>query len=198
MHRAVVQLPAQHTGADTVRHDQVDREIFYVEFGVVLQALTIKRVQYRVPCSVGGCAGALHRRALAEFCGVATKGALVNLTFLGAAERHAVMLQLINRLGGLTRQIFHGVGVAQPVRTLDGVIHMPLPVIRAHVRQRCGNAPLGCNCMGAGRENLGHTGRAQSLLSHAQRRAQPRATCADHDDIIFMGFIVISCHTGSP
>ena len=135
MHCAVVQLPAQHTGADTVRHDQVDCEIFYVEFGVVLQALTVKRVQNRVPCSVGGCAGALHRRALTEFCRVATKGALVNLAFLGPAKRYAVVLQLINGLGGFTRQIFHGVGVAQPVRTFDSVIHMPLPVIGAHVRQ---------------------------------------------------------------
>ena len=142
---------------------------------------------------VGGGTGALHGGAFAKLGGVAAKRALVDLAFFGAAERHAVMLQLVHRLGGFTRKVFHRVGVTQPVRALDGVVHVPLPVVRAHVRQRRRDTALCCNRVRAGRENLGYTGRAQALFRHTQRCAQTGAACPDNHDVIFVGFIFICC-----
>src|SRR3546814_8259301 len=56
--------------------------------------------------------------------------------FRGAAERHAEMLEL--EYGGhrLAAHVFDGVLVAEPVRPLHGDVHVPAPVILAHVRHR--------------------------------------------------------------
>ena len=62
MDRAVVEIERDDPAADAVLHDQVEREIFDEEVGVLLQALLIERVEHRVAGAVGGGAGALRRR----------------------------------------------------------------------------------------------------------------------------------------
>ena len=194
MHGAIIELPAHHTlTLPVVGHDQVDGEILDVEFRVVLEALTIERVQDRVAGAVGGGTGALHRRAFAKLGGVAAEGTLVDLAFLGARKGHAIVFKLIDRLGRFTGEVFHRVGVTQPVGALDGVIHVPLPAVGPHVAKRGGDATLRRHGVRAGRENLGYTGRAQALLSHAKRRTQTRATGAHNHHVIFVGFIFICC-----
>ena len=77
--RAVVEAQRDDAAARAVLHDQVEREIFDEEVGVVLQALLVERVQHRVAGAVGGGAGALRRRALAHVLGHAAERALVDL-----------------------------------------------------------------------------------------------------------------------
>ena len=191
MDRAIVQLPADDPGAGPIGDDQIQREVFDEEFRVVLQALAIKRVQDGVAGAVSGGAGALHRRAFAVFGGMAAKRALVNLALFGAAERYAVMIQLVNRLRRLTCEVFHRVGVTEPVRAFDSVIHVPLPAVGAHVAKGCGDAALCGHGVRTRRENLSHTGGAQTLLGHAQRGAQT-STASPHDNhVIVMHFIRI-------
>ena len=195
MHGAIIKLPAYHPLADPiVRHHQVNGEIFNVEFCVILQRLAVKRVQNRVPCSVGSGTGALHRRAFAKFRCVATKGTLVNFARLSARERYAVMLQLINRLRRLTSEVFHGICVAQPIRAFDRIIHMPLPAVWAHIPKTCRNTALGGHRMGTGRENFGDACRAQPLFGHAECGAQASAPGPNHHNIKIVGFIFISSH----
>ena len=135
MDRTIVQLPRHHTGAAALGHDQVDGEVFDEEFSVVLQALAIKRVQNGMAGAVSRRAGALHGRAFAVFGGVAAKGALVDLALFGARKGHAVVFQLVHGLGCFARKVFHRIGIAQPIRPFDRVIHMPLPRIRPHIAQ---------------------------------------------------------------
>ena len=195
MHGAVVQLPRDHALTDAVlRHNQIKREILDVEFSLLFQRLAIERMQDRVAGPVSRGTGPLYRGAFAELGGVTAEGTLVNLAFFSAAERNAVMLQLIDRLGCFTRKIFHRVGVTQPVGSLHSVIHMPLPAIGAHVAQRRGNTTLSGNSMRTGRKNLGDTGGAQPLLGQAQRRAQPGATGPYNNRVIGMRFIFVSSH----
>ena len=54
------------------------REIFDEEVGVVLQALPVERVQHGVAGAVGRGAGALHRRAFAQFVRHAAERALID------------------------------------------------------------------------------------------------------------------------
>ena len=75
---------------------QVEREILDEELGIVAQRLAIERVEDGVAGAVGGGAGALHRRAIAEFGHVAAERPLVDLALFGARERHAVMLELVD------------------------------------------------------------------------------------------------------
>ena len=96
----------------------------------------------------------------------------------------------------IARQILHGVHVAQPVRPLDGVVHMPLPVIRPHIAQGRRDPPLRRHGMRAGRKHLGHAGRLQPPLRTAKRRPKPRPARADHNDVIGVVDDVIGGHGG--
>jgi hypothetical protein len=150
---AVLEAERDQAAALAVRvHDQVDREIFDEEVGVVLQALLVERVQHGVAGAVGGGGGALHRRALAHILHVAAERALVDRAVIVAAERHAIMFELVDGRGRLAHHIFDRVLVAEPVRPLDGVVHVPGPVIGRVVarlpRSALAPPPYGC---GSGR-----------------------------------------------
>ena len=160
-------------------HDQVEREILDEELRVVPQRLAVERVQDGVAGAVGGSAGALHRRAVAEIRHVAAERPLVDLAGLGAREGHAVVLELVDGGRRLAHHVFHGVDVAQPVRALDGVVEVPLPIVRPHIGERRGDAALRGDRVRARREDLGDAGGLQPLLGHAERGAQAGAAGAD-------------------
>ena len=182
---AVVQVPCKDAAADALVHDQVQGEVFNEELGVVFQRLLIQGVQDRVPGAVGGGAGALGG-AGAVVRGHAAEGALVDLALRGARERHAVMLQFDHGRGGLAAHVFNRVLVAQPVRALDRVIHVPSPVVLPHVAQCRAHAALRGHGVAAGGEDLGHACGAEALGGHAERGAQARAARADDDDVVAM------------
>src|SRR5690606_21341532 len=99
--------------------------------------------------------------------------------------------------GRVADQVFDGVLVAQPVRPLDGVVHVPLPAVLAHVAERSGDAALRRHGVGAGREDLGDAGDLQALLGGAESGAQARAAGADDDDVVFVINKLVSSHGGS-
>ena len=100
-----------------------------------LQRLSVERVQDGVAGAVGGGAGALGD-PLAEIGRHAAEWTLIDLAGFGARERHAPMVQFVNRGGSVAAQIFDRVLVAEPVRTLDGVVHVPAPIVGTHVAER--------------------------------------------------------------
>ena len=140
--------------------------------------------------AVGGGAGA-HRRLLAVFLHVAAERALIDTAVFGPAERHAVMFQFVNRRDRLAAHVFDGVLIAQPVRPFDGVVHVPAPVILAHVAQRGADAALRRNGMAARREHLGDAGGFQTSGAHAERGAQAGPAGADDHHVIGMVHHVI-------
>ena len=184
MDRAVLHAQGDHALADAIVHDQIQREIFDEEVGVVLQALLVERVKHGVTGTVGGGAGALDRGARAHILHVTTKRALVDRAVVVAAERHAGMFELDHRRRGLTHHIFDRVLVAEPVGTLDGIVHVPRPVIGRVVAQAGGNSALRRHGMAARREDFGDAGGLEALLGAAHRRAQARSTRADDDRVI--------------
>ncbi len=185
--RAVLEVPRHDAAADAlVVHDQVEREILDKELGVVAQRLLIERVDDRVPGAVGGGAGAVGRGAVAVFLHVAAERALIDLPEFGARERHAEMLELDDRRDRLAAHVFDRVLVAEPVRPLDRVVHVPAPVVVAHVAERGGDAALRRDRVAARRKYLRDAGGLQPFERRAQGRAQTRAAGADDDDIVFM------------
>ena len=148
------------------------------------QRLAVHRVQHGVAGAVGGGAGAL-RGALAVMRGHAAERALIDLAVLfPARERQAPMLQLVDRFRRVAAQIFDGVLVAEPVGALHGVVHVPAPVVFAHVAERGGDAALRRDRMRARREHLGDAGGPQARFAAADDGAQPRAAGADDDDVV--------------
>ena len=177
--RAIAMQPARgqverhDAAAGAVLHDEVEREIFDEEFGVVLDRLLIQRVQHRVAGAIRGRAGAM-RRALAVVRGHAAERALVDAAVVGARERHAVVLELDDRGRRFLAHELDGVLVAEPVRTLDGVVEMEAPVVLAHVAERGRDAALRGHRVAARREHLGDAGGRQAGFGQAQRGAQAR------------------------
>ena len=185
MDRAVVEVPRHDAAADALVHDQVEREILDEELGVVAQRLLVERVQDGVAGAVGRRAGALGD-ALAVFRGHAAERALVDLALGRARERHAEMLELDDRGNAVAAHVFDRVLVAQPVGALDRVVHVPAPVVRAHVAQRRGDAALSGDRMTAGGKYLGNAGGLETLVGHAEGGAQARAAGADNHDVVFV------------
>ena len=183
MQRAVVELPGRHAAADAFVHHQVEGEILDEELDALAQGLTVHGVQHGVAGAIGGGAGALDRR-LAEVARHAAEGALIDLAVRRARERHAPVLELVDGGGGIADEVFDGVLVAQPVRPLDGVVHVPAPIVLAHVAEAGGDAALGSDGVRARREDLGQAGRLEPGLGAAQRRAQARSAGPDDHNVV--------------
>ena len=181
--RAVIELPRGDASADTVVHDEVEGEVLDKELDGVAHGLTVKGVQNGVAGPVRRGAGALDG-AFAVILGHSAEGALIDLAFVRTRERHAPMLQLINGGRCVTAEIFDRVLIAQPVRSLHGVVHVPAPVIPTHVAEACRNAALRCNRMTAGRKDLADAGRLQAGLRTAQGRAKAGSAGSDHNNVV--------------
>src|SRR3546814_5899709 len=78
--------------------------------------------------TVGGGTGALYR-LFAEVGGVPAERTLVNGAVRIAVERHAEVFKFVNGVGRFAAHEFDGVLVAEPVGTLDGIVHMPVPAV---------------------------------------------------------------------
>ena len=166
-------------------HNQVDGEVFDKKFGVVFEGLLIQGVQDGVAGSVRRGAGSLGL-AFAIVRGHAAKRPLVYFAFGGARKRHAVVFQFDDRVGRFLAHVFDGVLVAEPVRALDRVIHMPAPVVLAHVAEGGAHPPLSGDGVAAGREQFGDASGAQPFEGHAKSRPQAGTTGADHHHIVLV------------
>ena len=94
------------------------------------------------------------------------------------------MLQLVNRFRGVTAQIFDRVLVAEPVGALDRVVHVPAPVVFAHIAERSRNAALRRHRVRAGGEDFSDAGGAQARFAAADDRAQAGAAGADDHHVV--------------
>src|SRR5689334_24986045 len=133
--------------------------------------------------AIGSRAGAL-RLGLAILRGHAAERPLVYLAVVGARERHAPMLQLVHGFRRVADHVFDRVLVAEPVRSLDGVVHVPTPVVGMHVAERGRDATLRRDRVRAGRKHLGDAGGAQARLAAAYHGPQARAAGANHDHVV--------------
>ena len=93
------------------------------------------------------------------------------------------MLQLVDGRDGLAAHVLDGILVAQIVRALDGVEHVPVPVVRQDIGQGRVDAALGGDRVRAGRKDLGDHRDTRLGLRQLQRGAQAAAAGADDEGI---------------
>ena len=74
--------------------------------------------------------------------------------------------------------------VSQPVRALDGVVHVPSPVIGLHVAEGGVDAALGRHSVGSGGEELGDHGGLEALLDEAKGGSEAGASGSDDHGVI--------------
>ncbi len=95
-----------------------------------------------------------------------------------------MMLEFEHRLRTDAAHVLDRVLVADVVRPLDGVVHVPAPVVvRIVAGDRAGDAALGRHRVRARREHLGDDRSLQSGLRQLQRRAHAGAAAADDDAV---------------
>lgn len=58
-----------------------------------------------------------------------------HFAFLGSRERAAIVFQLNDGSWSLTGHVVDSVLITKPVGTLDGIVHVPSPVILVHVSE---------------------------------------------------------------
>jgi hypothetical protein len=186
-HQRLAGLDLQHQGAEDralVVLDQVDGEVLVEEVRAGAHVLLIERVQDGVAGAVRRGAGA-HGLVAAEVLALAAEGALVDLAVVEPREGHAGVLQLVDGRDRLAAHVLDGVLVAEIVRALDGIEHVPVPVVRQHVGQRGVDAALRGNGVRAGREDLGDDRHAQVGAGQLQRRVQAGAAGTDDQGVEF-------------
>ncbi len=111
-------------------------------------------MQHGVSGTVSRSTGTTHR-LLAEVRHVTTERTLIDLAVVGTIERHTVMFELNDNFVGFLAHEFDRILVAEPVGSLDGIVHVPRPVILLGITQGSSNPALRRNRMGARGENLG-------------------------------------------
>src|SRR5262249_28464957 len=88
--------------------------------------------------------------------------------------------------------------IAEPVRPLDGVVHVPAPVIRAHVAERGTDAALGGHGVAAGGKEFGDAGGREARLCQPERGAQPGPARADDDHVVAVIDELVGAHAAAP
>ena len=201
---AILHAQRDHAPANAALHDEIEREILHEEIRIIAQALLIQRVQDGVAGAVGGGGGALNRRAFAHILHMATKGALINGSVGVARKGHPGMFKFINSGGGFAHHILNCILIAEPVTALDGIEHMPCPMIRRIVAKARRNTTLSSDSMAACWEDFGDTGGLETRLCAAHRGAQARSARADDDRVIGVINDLVACavrvwhQTGAP
>ena len=119
---------------------------------------------------------------------MAAEAPLVDLAVRRAVEGQAHVLQVDDRVDGLARQDLGRVLVDEVVATLDGVEHVPLPVVLLLVAERGADAALRGAGMGARRVELGEDGRLDAVAGELEGGPQAGAARADdHGRVVVDG-----------
>ena len=184
---AVLHVEGGDAGAlSIVGHDEVEGEVLDEVGGVKGQRAAIEGVEHGVAGAVGGAGAAVGLTALAVVEGLAAKGALVDLAVLGPAEGEAELLQLQNGRGSLPAHVMDGVLIAEPIGALDGVVHVPSPIVLGHVSEGGVDSALRGDRVGAGGKQFGYAGGLETGLGQTHGRAEAGAAGTDDDRVEFV------------
>uniref|UniRef100_A0A2M4C618 Putative secreted protein n=1 Tax=Anopheles marajoara TaxID=58244 RepID=A0A2M4C618_9DIPT len=143
MDATVLEVHGNHTDTLAILHQQIHRKVLDEVVTIVAQRLTVQRVEQRVTGTIGDAAATMCLASLAILQTLATKCPLIDLAIGCTRKRHTVVFQLNHGLRGLARHVVDRILVAQPIRTLHRIVHVPLPVVLLHVTEGRINASLG-------------------------------------------------------
>ncbi len=94
--------------------------------------------------------------------------------------------------------VLDGVLIAEPVRPLHGVVHVPAPVVRPHVSESGADATLRGNSVASGWKQLSYTRRRQTSFGKPESRTQTGAPGSHHHDVVGVINELVSAHAAAP
>src|SRR5690606_24873203 len=152
------------------------------EGGTSLEVSLIKSMQQRMTGTVCCSTGTSSLPALAIVLGLTTERTLIDTTGFGTGERQPHVLEFKDSLRTYGTHVLDSVLVTDIVGTLDGVVHVPAPIIvRVSRSDGAGDATLRGNCMRTSREYLGDHRSLVTTLGQLQCCAHARAAATDDD-----------------
>ena len=108
------------------------------------------------------------------------------------------MFEFYHRIRRFLAHVLDRILIAEPVRTFDRVIHVPAPVILAHIAQRRTDTSLGSDRVTARREHLGDAGCLETCIGEPECCTQTGATGTDNDNVIAVIDELVITHTSDP
>ena len=164
--------------------NQIDTVVFVQEYSAGLEVGLVQGVQQCVTGTVGCSASTRSLAALAEVLGLTAERTLVDTTLFGTGERQTHVLEFEHGFRAYGTHVFDSVLVTDIVGTLDGIVHVPAPVIVwIGGRDGAGDATLGRYGVGAGREHLGDHGSLVTALGQLQRCAHASTAATNNDGV---------------
>ena len=131
------------------------------------------------PVSCGASAGCLA--TLAKILGLAAEWALINTSIFSSGKRQSHVLQLKHRFRPLAAHILDSVLIADVVGALDGVVHVPAPVIIRVITGNCaGDATLCRHSVRTCRKHFCNNSRVVSGLRQLQSCTHTCAASANN------------------
>src|SRR5579872_5298470 len=122
---------------------------------------------------------------------MAAEAALINAPIGGTVEREAAMLKLIDSINGLAGQNLRRGLVNEVIAALDGVVHVPLPVVFFLIAERGSDAALCRASVRARRIDFTEDRDARVWQLHCRHQTSP--TGADDDHIKFIVHNLFLC-----
>ena len=108
------------------------------------------------------------------------------------------MLQLKNCIGGFFTHVFDSILISEPISTLNGVIHVPPPIVFTHITKCGADATLRCHSVTSCGEYFCNTCGSKASLCKTKGCTQPCSTCTNYHNIIIMIYKLIFIHQASP
>ena len=135
-------------------------------------------MQHRVPSTITSTRCSIRLPTLAVLQALSAQRSLVYHALIRPRKRHAIILELNDCRNGFLRHVVYCILVAEPVRALDCVVHVPTPVVFCHIAQRGVDASL----CGYGVRSCGEKFRyaccLQSGFGEAYGGAKASASCS--------------------
>lgn len=145
--------------------------------------------------SVGGGATSVGLSSLSELSRLSTESALVNLSILGSGEWAAVVLELNDGSWRLAGHVVNSILISKPIRSLDGVVHVPSPIILVHVSESSIDSSLCGDGVRSSWEELGNTSSVESSLGKTESCAETSTSSSDDDSIVLVVLYAINMRT---
>ena len=197
------------TVVDAHRHDaaahaivdhKVKSKVLIEEVDAILEGLAVERVEHSVAGTIRSGAGTTGN-LLTIVNGLTAKGTLVDEAVLGAEEGEAHILHLGHDAGRLLAEVLNSVLIAEPIATLNGVVHVPAPIVLLAVSEGGIDTTLGSDSVRTRGVKLGDAGNIEASGSNAHGGTKTGATSTDDnavEGVVNDGVRLVKIEAGRP
>mmetsp|Transcript_1013 Transcript_1013/g.1590 ORF Transcript_1013/g.1590 Transcript_1013/m.1590 type:complete len:256 (-) Transcript_1013:167-934(-) len=167
-------------------HQQIQTKILDKVRGIKCQGSSVESVEHGMSSTIGGSSTSMCLSPFAVMQRLTAECSLVDLSFFGSREGHSETFQLQDSLRRLSTHVMNGVLVAQPIAALDGIVHVPAPVVFGHVAQGGIDASLRRHGVTSRGKQLGDAGRFESGFAQTHGGSKAGTAGPHHHGVVLV------------